>query len=186
MRNYRYWLPYGLWFLLSSLSVYADTAKCPAWLNQDKRLLHAENSKNLCAYYGKPLLIVNTASHCGFTPQFKALEALNQRYKAQGLVVIGFSSNDFHQEAGDEAQAATVCYTNFGVTFEMYAPIVVSGANADPLYKELARQSGGFPKWNFYKYLVDRKGVVVKLFSSLDKPDGDAMRSAIETTLIAP
>lgn len=172
--------------LLLLSSAYAADSACPAWLNQDKRLLHSEHSKNLCAYGGKPLLIVNTASHCGFTPQFKGLEALYQRYRAQGLNVIGFSSDDFRQEAGDEEQTAKVCFANFGVTFDMYAPIAVSGANADPLYKELARAGGGFPKWNFYKYLIDRHGVVVKRFSSLDTPDGDAMRTAIEGVLAAP
>jgi glutathione peroxidase len=169
--------------LLLLPAAYASNASCPAWLDQSKRLLHSEHSKNLCEYSGKPLLIVNTASHCGFTPQFKGLEALYQRYKEQGLVVIGFASDDFHQEAGNEEQTAKVCFVNFGVTFDMYAPIVVSGNDADPLFKELARQGGGFPKWNFYKYLVDRHGVVVERFSSLTKPDSEDLQKAIEKLL---
>ncbi|MDB6060382.1 MAG: glutathione peroxidase [Verrucomicrobiaceae bacterium] len=166
---------------------FAVDANCPAWMNESKRLLRSDNSKNLCdAYRGKPLLIVNTASHCGFTPQFKGLEALSQRYKSQGLVVIGFPSDDFKQEDKAEEKTAEVCYANYGVTFDMYAPISVSGDSADPLYKELAKQGGGYPKWNFYKYLVNRDGVVVKRFSSFDKPDSDDMHSAIEKVLATP
>jgi len=171
--------------LLLSVSLHASDASCPTWLNQSKRLLHSQQSKNLCAYSGKPMLIVNTASHCGFTPQFKGLEALYQRYKEQGLVVVGFASDDFHQEAGDEEQTAKVCFANFGVTFDMYAPIAVSGDAADPLFKELARQGDGFPRWNFYKYLVDRHGVVVERFSSLTKPDSKDLQVAIEKVLSA-
>jgi glutathione peroxidase len=162
----------------------ADT--CPAWLNQERRLLHSEKSRNLCTYSGKPMLIVNTASHCGFTKQFKELDAVYREYQAKGLAVVGFSSNDFRQEAGDEAEAAKVCFVNFGVSFDMYAPVVVSGDNADPVFKELARQGGGYPRWNFYKYLVDRNGVVVERFSSLTAPDSKSMRAAIEKVLAAP
>jgi glutathione peroxidase len=169
-----------------ALAPAACAADCPAWLNQTKRLLHSDKTKNLCAYSGKPLLIVNTASNCGFTKQFKALDALYREYQPQGLAVVGFSSNDFHQEEADEAQTAKVCFANFGVSFDMYAPIVVSGDDADPLFKELARQGGGFPRWNFYKYLVDRNGVVVERFSSVTAPDSKAMRAAIEKVLAAP
>jgi glutathione peroxidase len=164
----------------------ASEKSCPSWMNETKRMLRSDKSKNLCeAYAGKPLLIVNTASHCGFTPQFTGLEALYQRYKDQGLVVIGFPSDDFNQEDKEEAQTAEVCYANYGVTFDMYAPISVKGDNADPLFKGLAKEGGGYPKWNFYKYLVDKNGVVVKRFSSMDKPDGDDMREAIEQVLTA-
>lgn len=176
----------GVFFTAMSWQVLADSA-CPTWLNTDMRLLRSQQSKNLCAAYaGKPLLIVNTASHCGFTPQFKKLEALSQQYKSQGLVVIGFPSDDFNQEAKTEEEAATVCYANYGVTFDMFAPISVKGDKADPLFKELAKQGGGYPKWNFYKYLVNKRGEVVQRFSSMDTPDSDAMRKAIETVLAQP
>jgi glutathione peroxidase len=172
--------------LIAQQGIAADNV-CPSWMNQSKRLLRSDKSKNLCeAYGGKPTLIVNTASHCGFTPQFKGLEALYQRYKEQGLVVVGFPSDDFKQEEADEGLTAKVCYGNYGVTFDMYAPIVVSGDGADPVFKALAQQGGGYPKWNFYKYLVDKHGVVVKRFSSMDKPDSDDMRSAIEAVLAKP
>ena len=176
----------GILLAVLASSVAAADA-CPAWLNVDMRLLRSEQSKNLCtAYGGKPMLIVNTASHCGFTKQFKGLEALYQRYKAQGLVVVGFPSDDFKQEAKDEQETATVCYGNYGVTFDMFAPISVKGDNANPLFKELAKQGGGFPKWNFYKYLVNRRGEVVQYFSSMDTPDSEAMQKAIEAVLAQP
>lgn len=175
-----------VFFLMTAWRVAADGA-CPAWLNVDMRVLRSEQSKNLCAAYNdKPLLIVNTASHCGFTPQFKKLETLYQQYKSQGLVVIGFPSDDFNQEAKNEEETAAVCYANYGVTFDMYAPISVRGDNANPLFKELAKQGGGYPKWNFYKYLVNRRGEVVQRFSSMDSPDGDAMHKAIEAVLAQP
>lgn len=176
----------GILLTITSWTLAAEST-CPAWLNVDMRLLRSEQSKNLCAAYGgKPLLIINTASHCGFTPQFKELEALYERYKSQGLVVIGFPSDDFNQEAKTEQETATVCYANYGVTFDMFAPISVKGDNANPLFKELAKQGGGFPKWNFYKYLVNRRGEVVQRFSSMDAPDNDAMRKAIEAVLAQP
>jgi glutathione peroxidase len=170
--------------LLVAQQSVAAASSCPAWMNETKRLLRSDKSKNLCeAYAGKPVLIVNTASHCGFTPQFKGLEALYQQYKDRGLVVIGFPSDDFMQEEKEEAGTAEVCYANYGVTFDMYAPISVRGDNADPVFKGLAQAGGGAPRWNFYKYLVDQHGVVVKRFSSLAKPDGDDMRKAIEQVL---
>ena len=168
-------------------STVAAEGACPAWLDVSMRLLRSEQSKNLCTSYGgRPMLIVNTASHCGFTKQFKPLEALYQRYKAQGLVVLGFPSDDFKQEAKDEQETATVCYANYGVTFDMFAPIAVKGDDANPLFKELAKQGGGFPKWNFYKYLVNRRGEVVQRFSSMDAPDSEAMQKAIEAVLAQP
>lgn len=157
---------------------------CPAWLDRDMRLLRSEHSKNLCAAYGgKPLLVVNTASFCGFTPQFKGLEALYQRYRERGLAVVGFPSDDFFQESDEEAKTADVCYVNYGVTFDMFAPISVRGRKADPLYQELARQGGGAPRWNFYKYLIDANGVVVGRFSSKVEPDSEELRQAIEQVL---
>ena len=109
----------------------AHAAACPAFLNQDFKKLHSAQNINLCAAFaGRPLLIVNTASHCGFTPQFKGLEALHQKYQARGLVVIGFPSDDFKQEAKDEAETADICYLNYGVTFTMLSPSAVTGRDA--------------------------------------------------------
>jgi glutathione peroxidase len=137
--------------------------ECPTFLNQEYRKLHSSQSVNLCkAFAGKPMLIVNTASHCGFTPQFKGLEAVHEKYKNRGLVVVGFSSDDFNQEAKDEAEAADTCFLNYGVTFTMLAPQHVKGREANAVFKELARQTQE-PKWNFNKYLVaaDGKGGAV-------------------------
>lgn len=131
---------------------------------------------------GQPVLIVNTASHCGFTSQFRELEAVHQQYKDRGLRVAGFSSNDFDQEADNEAKAAEVCFLNFGVTFDMFAPIHVRGAQAHPLFRELARRTEA-PAWNFHKYLIDRNGRVVATFPSKVKPDAPEVRAAIERLL---
>ncbi|NMF91154.1 glutathione peroxidase [Aromatoleum petrolei] len=154
-----------------------------AYLDHSLRLLHSEEVVNLRQRYGgKPLLLVNTASHCGYTGQFKALEALHKTYKDRGLKVVGFASNDFRQEAANEAEAAQVCFVNYGVSFDMFAPIGVSGDGAHPVFRELARQSGA-PRWNFHKYVVDRNGKVIAAFPSRVEPDSREVREAIERAL---
>lgn len=158
-------------------------AACPDFLNQDMRKLHSKDVVNLCAVSaGNPVLIINTASHCGYTSQFKGLEALYQQYQEQGLQVIGFASNDFKQEARDEEKAAEICYVNYGVTFTMLAPSHVRGEQANPVFQELARQSQA-PSWNFNKYLVDSNGEVVQHFGSNTKPDSKTLTAAIESLL---
>ncbi|MCA1771051.1 MAG: glutathione peroxidase [Halomonas sp.] len=153
-----------------------------ALLDHELRRLHSSEVVNLQEQLGgAPLLLVNTASRCGFTGQFEGLEALHQRYGDRGLKVAGFSSNDFNQEI-DEEGAAEVCFVNFGVTFDMFAPIPVSGDEAHPLFAELARQSQA-PGWNFTKYLVDESGRVVEHFPSRVRPESPAVRRAIETLL---
>ncbi len=160
-----------------------EAQACPAFMNQDFRKLHSSQSVNLCkAYAGKPLLIVNTASHCGFTPQFKGLEAVHEKYKSRGLVVVGFSSDDFNQEAKDEAEAADTCFLNYGVTFTMLAPQHVKGPTANPVFQELARQTKP-PAWNFNKYLVQADGKVVQYFDSKVAPDSQPFNDAIEKLL---
>ncbi|MCY1179962.1 Glutathione peroxidase BsaA [compost metagenome] len=128
-------------------------------------------------------MIVNTASHCGFTPQFKGLESLYQRYKGQGLEVLGVPSDDFKQEAADSAETAKVCYGNYGVTFNMTAVQHVTGDEAIPLFRDLTQQSGQAPRWNFYKYVVDRQGRVVGQFPSKTKPDDPALQAAVEKAI---
>lgn len=154
-----------------------------ALLGHELRRLHSPELVKLERYAGQPLLIVNTASHCGFTRQFKGLEAVHRQYADKGLKVLGFSSDDFNQEARDEAKAAEVCFVNFGVTFDMFATIPVKGDGAHPLFRELARQSGQQPKWNFHKYVVDRNGKVVAVFPSSVEPDDRQLREAIERVL---
>ena len=158
-------------------------ADCPAFLDHEFRRLHSTQNVNLCAEYaGKPLLIVNTASHCGYTKQFKGLEALHRKYQARGLVVVGFPSNDFRQEASEEAETADVCYVNYGVTFTMLAPSPVKGRDANPVFQELNRRSEA-PGWNFNKYLVSADGKVVQHFDSNVTPDSKQLDEAIETLL---
>lgn len=166
----------------ASAALHAEDA-CPAHLQGEYRQLHSTNTLDLCELVaGRPALVVNTASHCGFTPQFEALERVHQRYKDRGLVVIGFASNDFRQEAATEEEAATVCYENFGVTFTMVAPTGVTGDEANPLFRELANQSKA-PSWNFNKYLVDAEGNVVRHFGSRTKPDASAVTERIDSLL---
>jgi glutathione peroxidase len=152
-------------------------------LGHELRRLHSSETVKLERYAGQPLLIVNTASHCGFTRQFEGLEAVHRKYADKGLKVLGFSSDDFNQEAKDEAKAAEVCFVNFGVTFDMFATIPVRGEGAHPLFRELARQSGQQPQWNFHKYVVDRNGKVVAVFPSAVEPDERQLREAIEGVL---
>jgi glutathione peroxidase len=165
------------------LAAAGTQAACPDYLNQDMRKLHSKETVNLCEISdGKPVLIINTASHCGYTKQFKGLEALNQQYGEKGLQIIGFASNDFRQEAKDEEKAAEVCYVNYGVTFTMLAPSHVRGDAANPVFQELARQTQE-PGWNFNKYLLDGKGKVVQHFESSTGPTDAALTSAIESLL---
>ena len=162
----------------------AMAAECPALLQYQLPQLRSKETIDLCQRFaGKPLLIVNTASHCGFTPQFKGLEALYKRYKDQGFEVLGVPSDDFKQEAASTEETAKVCYVNYGVTFAMTQPQHVTGDDAIPLYKELIAQSGQAPRWNFYKYVVDRQGKVVAQFSSRTKPDDPDLLKAVEQAL---
>lgn len=178
-------------FLFSLLLIAAmplSAAECPALLAEQGSLpkLRSKEVIDLCATYaGKPLLIVNTASHCGFTPQFKGLEALYQRYREQGLEVLGVPSDDFKQEDADAAETAKICYGNYGVTFLMTAPQVVTGEQAIPLFRQL-NAAGGEPRWNFFKYVVDRQGHLVERFSSLTTPDDEDLQAAIEQALASP
>jgi glutathione peroxidase len=156
---------------------------CPAWLDHDFHKLHSSDTVNICKNFAdKPLLLVNTASHCGFTPQFKGLEALHEKYRDQGLVVIGFPSNDFNQEAKDDKETAEVCYINYGVKFTMLAALPVKGDGANPVFKELARQSQE-PQWNFNKYLVRPDGTVLKYFDSRVTPESPEFNAAIAALL---
>lgn len=170
-------------FMAALLGAGIASADCPAYLDHELRKLHSKDVVNLCQVSaGKPLLIVNTASHCGFTPQFKELEILYQKYRAQGLEVVGFASDDFLQEDKNEEKAAEVCYVNYGVTFTMLAPTHVRGDDANPVFRELAKQTQA-PNWNFNKYVVDRTGKVVKHFGSTTDPDSPELELAVQGVL---
>ncbi|BEP38019.1 glutathione peroxidase [Variovorax sp. V59] len=163
----------------------AAAAACPPILQHTFPRLQDEKPQSLCQYAGKVVLVVNTASFCGFTPQYKGLEALDSRYRSRGLVVLGFPSNDFAQESGSNKEIADFCESTFGVKFPMFAKSSVRGANANPLFKQLALASGTTPKWNFYKYLIGRDGKVVQAWSSMTAPDESAFVKVIESQLAA-
>ena len=175
------WLAVPVLMAVGGLAMAAD---CPPLLEGQLPKLRAKESIDLCQRFaGKPLVIVNTASFCGFAPQFKGLEALYQRYKGQGLEVIGVPSDDFKQEAKTGEETAKVCYVNYGVTFTMTEPQKVKGPDAVHLFKVLAQQTDAPPKWNFYKYVVDRQGKVIANFSSLTKPDSPDLIKAVEEAI---
>lgn len=162
----------------------ASPATCPAILNHSFNRLQDEAPQNLCQYAGKVVLVVNTASYCGFTGQYEGLEALYAKYKARGLVVLGFPSNDFgKQEPGSNKEIADFCFNTYGVKFPMFSKSVVSGAERNPLFAELAQATGTSPKWNFYKYLIDRNGKVVDSYSSLTGPTSRSLVGDIERAL---
>lgn len=155
-------------------------------LEHSMPLLNGE-MQDLTAYAGKVVLIVNTASQCGFTYQYEGLETLWKDYADKGLVILGFPCNQFgKQEPGDSAEIGSFCQKNYGVTFPMFSKIEVNGANAAPLYQQLKKAAPGVLgtqgiKWNFTKFLVDRKGEVVGRFAPTDKPE--SLRQHIEKEL---
>lgn len=156
---------------------------CSGLLQQNVLRLQDEKPQSLCQYSGKVVVVVNTASFCGFTPQYEGLEALNTKYKDQGLVVLGFPSNDFSQESGSNKQIADFCENTFGVKFPMFTKTVVSGKDAHPLFKQLAAKSGTAPSWNFYKYVIGRDGQTVTSFNSLADPKSRSFVREIEKQL---
>lgn len=155
-------------------------------LNHTMPLLSGE-PQDLSEYQGKVVLIVNTASKCGFTYQYEGLESLYQEYKDKGLVILGFPCNQFgHQEPGAEAEIGAFCQKNYGVSFPMFSKIDVNGDDAAPLYKDLKNAKPGLLgtegiKWNFTKFLVNKEGEVVKRFGSVDKPE--SLRKFIDSEL---
>jgi len=141
--------------------------------------LNNGNDTKLSKYKGKVLLVVNTASQCGFTPQYKGLQELYAKYKDRGFAVLAFPCDQFgHQEPGNDDEIKSFCETNYGVDFPLFAKIEVNGDNADPLYKFLKSEKGGLLgdaiKWNFTKFLVDKQGNVVERYAPLTPPDNIA------------
>ena len=162
----------------------ATTAACPALLQHTFLRLQDEKPLSLCPYAGRAVLVVNTASYCGFTGQYAGLEALYKRYQARGLVVLGFPSNDFgRQEPGSNQAIADFCENTFGVKFPMFSKTAVLGPSAHPLFKQLAQRTGERPGWNFHKYLIGRDGQAVKSFPSAMAPDDPAIVREIEKIL---
>ena len=160
-------------------------AACPALLNHSFPRLQDEKPQNLCQYAGKVVLVVNTASKCGFTPQYEGLEALHPKYGALGLVVLGFPSGDFGgQELNDSKEIADFCFNTYGVKFPMFAKSSVKGAAANPMFVQLAKSTGKAPGWNFHKYLIGRDGKPLGSYDSNVLPTGAPMVAQIEKALV--
>lgn len=159
-------------------------ARCPALLDHTFPRLQDETPQNLCQYRGQVVLVVNTASYCGFTPQYEGLEKLYARYAARGFTILGFPSGDFgDQEKTSNREIAEFCFNTYGVKFPMFARSTVKGAAANPLFAALARDSGQPPRWNFHKYLIGRDGKVVAAFPSQVEPLDTRLTRQIETLL---
>ena len=160
-------------------------AACPALFDRSMDTI-LEKPQSLCAYAGKVVLVVNTASQCGYTPQYEGLEALYRKHKARGLVVLGFPSNDFGgQEPGSNKEIAAFCVNQYAIEFPMFAKTSVRGPGANPLFTDLARATGAEPRWNFHKYLVDRSGKPVASFDTKVAPGDPQLAGVIERLLAA-
>jgi glutathione peroxidase len=166
----------SLLLLLSNMAL----AACPALLDRRMETLD-ERSQSLCEYAGKVLLVVNTASECGYTPQYEGLEALYRKYRARGLVVLGFPSNDFGaQEPGSNKEIASFCVNQYAIDFPMFAKTAL---RKNPLFTDLAKATGKAPSWNFHKYVIDRAGRPVQSFDTRVEPGDPGLVATIERLL---
>ena len=161
-----------------------EAPACAPLLQHSFLRLQDEKPQSLCQYSGKVLVVVNTASFCGFTRQYEGLEALYARYRDKGLVVLGFPSNDFSQESGSNKEIADFCENTFGVKFPMFVKSGVSGKTANPLFRQLADKTGQRPRWNFHKYVVARDGQRVTSFNTATDPKDPAFLKDIEEKLL--
>jgi len=165
----------------------SEGSKCAPLLDHKVRTLNDTNSVHLCkTYKNQVLLVVNTASKCGYTPQYEGLEKLYQNLKDQGFAVLGFPSNDFAgQEPGNEAQVQNFCRLTYGVEFPMFEKTVVKEGGASPFYAALAEKAGTAPQWNFHKYLIGRDGNLIASFPSRITPESAELNTAIQKALAA-
>jgi len=162
----------------------AQASACPPLLDYEFNRLQTGKPESLCQYRGKVLLIVNTASFCGYTHQYEGLEAMYRKYKDRGLVVLGFPSNDFGgQEPGSNKEIAEFCRLTYGVQFPMFEKSSVSSLQSNPLYAELRTKTGQVPKWNFFKYVIDRNGKPAGTFTSAVEPDNRELTTLVEKLL---
>jgi len=170
-------------FLISLFFVAGNAmAACPSLLDRTMDTIH-EKPQSLCEYAGKVVLVVNTASQCGYTPQYEGLETLYRKYKDRGLVVLGFPANDFGgQEPGSNKEIAAFCVNQYAIDFPMFAKIDLK---KNPLYAELTKATGTAPRWNFHKYLIDRSGKQVLSFDTRVAPDDPKLVQEIEKLLAA-
>jgi glutathione peroxidase len=177
----RLWMALGM-FVGMIMSQGAALAGCEGIYNHQFKTLQGERV-NLCDYQKRPVLLVNTASKCGFTPQFEKLESMYQRYKDQGLVILGFPSNDFRQELSSNKEIGEFCRMTYSVDFPMMAQSSVVGPGANPLYKQLAAITKEPPMWNFYKYLILPGGKDIYVYSSAIDPESTALMSRLSPYL---
>ncbi len=160
----------------------ASAASCPALMDHRMRTFDGREV-NLCDYADRAVLVVNTASRCGFTPQFSKLQSMFEQYKDKGFVVLGFPSNDFRQELATSKEAGEFCLTNYGVKFPMMELSSVKGDGANALFKQLAQATGEEPGWNFHKYLIAPGGKSVYSFSTRTEPDSGAIAGKLKPML---
>ena len=162
----------------------ADLSACPVLLQKTFNRLQDDAPQNLCQYSGKVILVVNTASQCGFAPQYEGLEKLYATYGSKGLVVLGFPTNDFgQQEPGKGKEIADFCFNTYGVKFPMFEKSTVMGKSANPLFTELTKASGTPPRWNFYKYLIGRDGKVIDSYTSFTTPENGKLVAELKKAL---
>ena len=173
---------------LAGLLAAAPALAGESLLDRDYRQLAGKQTVNLQSTYGgQVLLVVNTASKCGFTPQYEGLEAMHAKYKDQGFAVLGFPSNDFMgQEPGSEEEIQEFCTLTYGVKFPMFEKVQVRGDSPTPLYADLIKATGEAPGWNFHKYLIDRSGKVIASFGSRTTPQDPKLVAAVEKALAEP
>jgi len=168
--------------LLLALLPGAAASACPTLL--DQRFTTLQGGKlDLCRHAGKPILVVNTASKCGYTQQFEKLEVLNKRYGPRGLLVVGFPSNDFNQELATNEEVARFCKLTYAIEFPMVERGSVTGPKADPFFRQLAAAAGQAPQWNFHKYLIAPDGRTVYSFGSRVEPDAGEIMSRLAPML---
>ena len=157
---------------------------CPNLLDHELRILDSNKTENLCKYKDKVILAVNVASRCGFTYQYESLQALYKNYSDKDFVILGFPSRDFmFQEYNDEGDVKEFCSTNYGVTFPLYATSSVTGEKANSFYKQISKESGSQPSWNFTKYLISREGKIIDTFSSNVEPNSPQVIKGLESLL---
>jgi glutathione peroxidase len=174
--------------LLLCVTSMTNARDCPAVLNHVIPRLQDEKPQNLCQFVGRVIVVVNTASYCGFTPQYKGLETLYERYQARGLTVLGFPSNDFgSQEPAENQKIADFCESTFGVRFPMFVKshVTPSSSQPNPLFTALIQRSGVSPEWNFHKYLIGRDGQTIRSFASNIDPQDRGFLQEVEKLLDA-
>lgn len=171
----------GIILFIMTTDLQAKT--CPKSLDFEIKRLGEDKIESLCKYSGKVILVVNTASKCGFTPQYEGLEKLYNDRKDENFVILGFPSHDFYQEPATEKDIKDFCSLTYDVKFPMFTKMNVRGDKAHPFYKNLANETNSAPKWNFWKYLIDKKGNVVKSFSMVTSPSGNKLNNMIDELL---